>query len=208
MTRSDGSGVLLAVLLNPPRSTPGTRTRNAVERAGRVLGFESVKIANLCSVATPTVVELNKLGDSGRWHQAREQLTGALRDAEGLLAGWGVAGLSGGAQRARQAQVDWLYSRAREVGIETIWMVGGEPRHPSRWHQFVSDKYGRTSGGTFEERLEQVMVAMSIAAPNRSSSHAGQILQPARQPEPRRPRHGRADHHSYSPQARTALPAP
>lgn len=169
MTRSDGSGVLLAVLLNPPGSTSGTRTRNAVERAGRVLGFGSVKIANLCSVATSTVVELNMLGDGDCWHQAREELAGALRGAEGLLAGWGVAGISGGARRARQAQVDWLYSRAREAGIDTIWMVGGEPRHPSRWHQFVSDKYGRTSGGTFEERLGQVMVAMSIAAPNRSS---------------------------------------
>jgi hypothetical protein len=167
MTMSEGSGVLLAVLLNPPGSTSGTRTRNAVERSGRVLGFRSVKIANLCNVATPTVVELNTLGDGDCWHQAREQLTGALRGAEGLLAGWGVAGISGGARRARQAQVDWLYSRARETGIDTIWMVGGEPRHPSRWHQFVSDKYRRTSGGTFEERLGQVMVAMSIAAADR-----------------------------------------
>jgi hypothetical protein len=42
-------------------------------------------------------------------------------------------------------------------------MLGGEPRHPSRWHQYVSDKYGRTSGGTFEERIKQVLVAVPLA---------------------------------------------
>jgi hypothetical protein len=39
---------LLAVLLNPPRTTPGVRTRRAVERAGRVLGYDGVTIVNLC----------------------------------------------------------------------------------------------------------------------------------------------------------------
>lgn len=43
-------------------------------------------------------------------------------------------------------------------GINTVWSVGGQPRHPSRGHQFLSDKYGRTAGGTFEKRLSTVLV--------------------------------------------------
>lgn len=51
-----------------------------------------------------------------------------------------------------------------DQGITAFWMVGGEPRHPSRWHQFVSDKHGRTTGGTFEERLVQVLVEVPLPA--------------------------------------------
>lgn len=86
------------------------------------------------------------------------QLDVALEGATGMLAGWGVAGLSGQARRLMQAQVAWLAERSAALGIDTFWTVGGEARHPSRWHQYVSDKYGRTSGGTFEERLKQVLV--------------------------------------------------
>jgi hypothetical protein len=129
-----------------------------------VLGFESVKIANLCSLATPSVVELNALGNFEGWHEVRTELSQALDGAAGLLAGWGITGLTGDARRARQTQVNWLCSAALGTGIDTIWMVGGKPRHPSRWHQFVSDKYGRTTGGTFEERLAQVMVKECISA--------------------------------------------
>jgi hypothetical protein len=53
---------------------------------------------------------------------------------------------------------------AIRAGISNIWMVGGEPRHPSRWHQFVSDKYSRTTGGSFEERLDQVLESVPMSA--------------------------------------------
>src|SRR4051794_40950148 len=159
---TDSSGILLAVLLNPPGTTSGVRTRNAVASATRVLGYNTVKIANLCTVATPSVVELNDLEQCRGWTAARDELAKAVRSAEGLLAGWGVSGTTGDTRRAREDQVAWLYREAAAAGIEQVWMLGSEPRHPSRWHQWVSDRYGRTSGGTFEQRLAQVLKPVPI----------------------------------------------
>lgn len=158
---------LVAILLNPPSRTTGARSRNAVLRVASVLGHERVDVVNLCAEPTASVVELNDLRGDG-WKHARKQLSSALEDAEALLAGWGVAGLSGEARRSLDAQVDWLNERARQLGIKGIWMVGGEPRHPSRWHQYVADKYARTSGGSFEQRIKQVLVSVPIRARNES----------------------------------------
>lgn len=154
---------LVAVLLNPPATTAGTRSRNAVARAANVLGYDRAVVANLCAVATPSVVELNDQGREG-WDLARDELDAALVGADALLAGWGVAGLTGNAGRWLGAQVEWLSARAVGSGISRLWMVGGEPRHPSRWHQYVSDRYGRTGGGTFEERIAQVLVEVPVVS--------------------------------------------
>lgn len=119
-------------------------------------------MTNLCAVPTPSVVQLNTL-DRHAWDLARDELEEALTGANAVLAGWGVAGLTGEARRRMRAQVDWLAERAHDAGMASWWMVGGEPRHPSRWHQYVSDKYHRTAGGTFEERIAQALVAVPIA---------------------------------------------
>ena len=150
--------MLVAVLLNPPEHTSGIRSRNAVARAAAVLGHGEVRIVNLCSEPTASVAELHHV-DRVSWERARSELRGALTGAKAVLGAWGVAGP---ARRDLQAQIDWLYGQALQVGIERVWMVGGEPRHPSRWHQYVSDKYMRTTGGSFEERLAQVLVAVPI----------------------------------------------
>lgn len=165
---SNTAGTLLAVLLNPPGSTTGTRTRNAVRIASEVLGFGSVEIANLTSVATRTVLELNRLDSSG-WQDARAQLTAGLSRADALLGGWGTTGLSGAARDARTAQVEWFAGEARATGIDEIWTVGDRPRHPSRWHQYVSDKYGRTTGGSFPARLGQVLTRIPLGQAGYSS---------------------------------------
>jgi hypothetical protein len=153
--------VLVAVLLNPPEHTSGVRSRNAVARAATVLGHEEVRVVNLCAEPTASVIELHQV-DRVSWERARSQLGGALTGATAILGAWGVAGIAGPIRRDLQAQIDWLYGQALQVGIERVWMVGGEPRHPSRWHQYVADKYRRTTGGSFEERLAQVMVSVPI----------------------------------------------
>ena len=118
-------------------------------------------IVNLCAAPTQTVVQLNDLGRDA-WEEARGELDEALTGASAILAGWGVAGLTGDARQLMAAQVDWLADRAQDAGLNTFWMVGGKPRHPSRWHQYVSDKYGRTSGGSFDDRIRQVLVSAPI----------------------------------------------
>ena len=161
-------GTLVAVLLNPPGTTSGTLSRNAVERAAEALGYGDLAILNLCATATASVVELNGLWDTVGWMSARRELRAGMRTATGLFGAWGIAGLTGEARQARDEQIQWLYTEALGVGLSHVWMVGGEPRHPSRWHQYVSDKYGRTTGGTFGERLAQVIEAVEL--PSRASA--------------------------------------
>lgn len=158
-------GHLLAVLLNPPSASTGARSLGAVRRAAKVLGFEGFEVANLFSEPTPTVVELNLLtGHEDSRSQFQRRLGEQLRSAGGVLAAWGVAGASGKFRRERNERAAWLQKKALRLGHEHIWTVGGEPRHPSRWHQYVADKHGRTAGGTFEERLGEVLRAAPIRA--------------------------------------------
>lgn len=152
---------LLAVLLNPPACSSGVRTRNAVARAATVLGYDSVRLVNLCTIPTPSVVELNEVSEDG-WALAREELGAAALTSSAILAGWGVGGILGNARYAFFRQLNWFVTQAQKAGHRQLWTVGGEPRHPSRWHQYVSDKYARTSGGSFEHRLRQVLIAMPI----------------------------------------------
>ena len=128
-----------------------------------MLGYDGAVMVNLCAVATPSVLELNGQGREG-WDVARGELEAALVRADCLLAGWGVTRLTGEAGLWMRGQVEWLFERAVECGLSRLWMVGGEPRHPSRWHQYVSDKHGRTAGGTFEERIAQVLVGVPLAS--------------------------------------------
>jgi len=163
--------VLLAVLLNPPSSTTGVRTRNAVNLAGKVLGFQRTEIVNLVATATPTVLELNDQ-PLDAWLDARPHLSEGLRIASSLLAGWGTTGLSGAARAARANQVDWLLDEAADAGIDGLWTVGGRPRHPSRWHQYVSDRHGRTTDGSFAQRLGQVLTKLPLESARVSLSSA------------------------------------
>lgn len=149
------------VLMNPPSESSGRRTRNAVFVAGALLGYKNVKIVNLCRLPTKSVVELanSSLSD---WHRARPSVREALGNGSAVLTAWGVSPLRGAAQRHFLSQVDWLCLEAQKTGMDRIWTVGGSPRHPSRWHQFVADKHGRTDGGTFAQRLNQVLEEVSI----------------------------------------------
>lgn len=155
-----GDRLLVAILLNPPASSSGTRTTSAVCRAARVLGYQRFEIANLISVPTRSLTDLNALGSKAWWLDARTSLSMAIARADGLLGGWGVGGMSGAMRKDRAEQTSWLLRTAAEAGHEYIWMLGGEPRHPSRWHQFLSDKHGRAAGGTAEQRLAQLLLTV------------------------------------------------
>jgi hypothetical protein len=100
--------------------------------------------------------------EKAAWTAARRDLILALDGADAILAGWGVSGLTGDARRLLDEQVGWLQARAQQSGIDGFWMVGGQPRHPSRWHQYVSDKYGRTSGGPFDARIAQALTFVRL----------------------------------------------
>lgn len=155
------NGRLTAVLLNPPTSTSGVRSRNAVHRAAVVLGYGSVEIVNLCSLPTRSVIDLDEQEDQ-YWAAARPDILQALERSCSMLGAWGIAGLTGATRALRDRQVEWLYATAVDRGLTAIWMVGAKPRHPSRWHQYLSDKYGRTSGGSSAERLKEALVSVAL----------------------------------------------
>lgn len=152
-----------ALLLNPP-ITDGRRTRANLEVAARILGCSRVEIANLFSVPTQDVTSMNPVAkDSEGWLAAHGDLSRVIASADVLLGGWGVRGLSGSAARQRRTQILFVGNQAGIYGRTHLWTVGGQPRHPSRWHQFVSDRYGRTPGGLFDERLKYALQETAIA---------------------------------------------
>lgn len=163
VTNDASSGHLLAVLLNPPSASSGALSIGAVRRATAVLGYDGFEITNLFGEPTPTVIELNLLTIDGySWCDRQRVLLQKLHAATSVLAAWGVAGASGELRRQRDQRAAWLMSEAARCGHSCVWMVGGEPRHPSRWHQYVADKHGRTTGGTLEERLAEVLVRVPV----------------------------------------------
>jgi hypothetical protein len=155
-------GALVAVLASPP-TTSGRRTLAQISVAADLLGCESVTIANVFGLPTPTVVEISEGGSvSEGWALARHGLAAALESADVLLAAWGVSRPVGPARVMWDEQVAWFAVRARERGLADAWTVG-DARHPSRWHQYVSDRHGRAGGGGHRERLDRVLVLRPLA---------------------------------------------
>lgn len=150
------------MLLSPPL-TSGTRTLRAVEKAAQVLGFESYSVANLTTIATRNSGDLASTEVSeAAWVGSRAQICCNLKDCTELLFAWGVLRHLGAARTNARAQIDWVLGWALATGYRGAWSVGLDIRHPSRWHQYISDKHGRTDGGESDERLRQVLVYREI----------------------------------------------
>lgn len=131
--------------------------------AARIIGCTDLVIVNLFSIPTPSVTEINSVGvEWAAWLAARDGLETGIAGADEILAVWGVGGLTGVVGANRQHQISWLLDQLVRAGHTAVWTVNGEARHPSRWHQYVSDKHGRTSGGDLEDRLRQVLRQVPI----------------------------------------------
>jgi len=169
-------GTLCAVLATPP-TTSGVRTVNALNLAKNLLGFDRLAVVNLLDVPSRDMRAMAAAGvDHDAWARSRARLESALVEADALLAGWGVRPLTGHAEWYRTEQLAWLRCRARHHGHSEVWAIGAQPRHPSRWHQYVSDRHGRTGEGTTAERLRTVLVRVDL-----------EVLCPPRRSTPARP---------------------
>lgn len=150
------------ILINSP-IRGGARTLNKVASASRLIGCNRYFVGNLFSVPTPGVLDINLQGaEWDAWEDARNGLDEVIGKADELLVAWGLTSLRGMACVNFRRQVNWVLDRVNAVGLPDPWMVGSEPRHPSRWHQYVSDKYARTPGGDFDQRLDEVLVTRSV----------------------------------------------
>lgn len=147
---------LVAILLNPPSGTGRSTTRHLAV-AAHILGNMELAVVNLFATATKSIVEVNDVGRAPEgWLAARPGIRSAIGAADEVLVGWGIGGIHGAARQCMRRQIDWLINALPER-LDAVWTIGGEPRHPSRWHQYVSDKHGRTEGGSFEQRLRAVL---------------------------------------------------
>jgi hypothetical protein len=139
------TGILCALLACPP-TTSGTRTVNALAVASRCLQLPTVSIANLLCVPARDTSAMSKAGiRAAAWDESRAELASAVGQAEVLIAAWGVGPLTGPARQHQRVQIAWLMQTAQASGHAYVWTMGGQPRHPSRWHQFASDRHGRTA---------------------------------------------------------------
>ena len=159
------TGGLGAILINPP-ATSGGRTLRHLGAAGRALGHAHVVVANLCAMPTRDVNELERVATDPRiWHSARPELERVIMQSDVLIAGWGVKSWSGPSAVHFRDQLELRAGSGHEMpGKNEIWTLGGEPRHPSRWHQYVSERYGRATGETLAARLSSVLEAVPLDA--------------------------------------------
>jgi hypothetical protein len=150
---------LLVVLASPPASSSGARTLRRLEFLSEVLVGAELTTTNLCSTPSSDIPALSEVAATAEpWLSSRDDLSGHLGRCDEFLAAWGLPTLTGPARLHRREQIAWLETEARRAGHLTAWTVAGQARHPSRWHQYVSDKHGRTSGGTFADRLREVLL--------------------------------------------------
>jgi Protein of unknown function (DUF1643) len=158
----DGRRMMGAILLNPPTGS-GERSVRHVAAAAKTLGASEFEIANLFATSTRNHREMSAAGSDARgWAVARVALERTLERSDLILLAYGVTSPTGQARQHFENQTGWLRQRLLDFGHVTYWRVGDGPRHPSRWHQFVSDKYQRTSGGSLAERLSMVLVEADV----------------------------------------------
>lgn len=151
------SVTVVAVLASPP-TTSGARTTAKAQQAVELLGGRRLLVVNLFDFPVADLSALSLRGSSAAgWLAGRPKVVDALQEADLLLAAWGLHPLHGPARVLRAQQLSWLQEEAQAHGHSSAWCVGGQPRHPSRWHQYVSDRYGRTAGGSSSHRLRQVL---------------------------------------------------
>lgn len=140
---------LSAILATPPL-TSGGRTLARVEMARQVLGAERSIVANLYDVPTRDIGELATKGhDPAQWRRSRTALKQAVDLADVVMLAYGVSRPPAPVRSYHDEQVEWLNELFDRRSVPVL-MVGGRPRHPSRWQRWTSRAH---PGRPFREAL-------------------------------------------------------
>jgi hypothetical protein len=144
---------LFVVGLNPPE-TSGSRTLARTELARQLLGLDAVDLGNLFALRTRSAVELPDVAcQQDGWLSARAGLIDGLSRADGVLLGYGVQAPTGVAGDHFRSQVIWLEFALRSIELP-VWLVGGAPRHPSRWQRYT---HRMTPDKPFRDALREAL---------------------------------------------------
>jgi hypothetical protein len=153
-----------AILINPPVGN-GARTLSNLGVAARPLKCSELRVGNLFHIATANSSAIGFVGwEWDIWLPARENIVSVLAESDEILFAWGVSKLRAPVSEHFDRQVRWVSREAARCSHRSAWIVGDGPRHPSRWHQFVSDRRQRTNGRSFEERLLAVLDSIPIGS--------------------------------------------
>lgn len=171
-----------AILLNPATEANGvSRTHLVLEEVRTAKTWGTLEIANLVEIPTRNSKELEQVATSAQlFLGARDRLETVLARSDILVFAWGVAPLRGPAGKYVRNQVSWVISRALHHGHTHAWLMGGHPRHPSRWRQYVGPQRGLFDGVTTVDRLIQGLewCTVETAGPrgNEPSETPGNLL--------------------------------
>jgi hypothetical protein len=109
--------------------------------AAALIGCSDYQVANIFAEPTSDVLAITAAGaTSEHWMAAREALEPLIEKADNVLFAWGKTEPKGPAREFHRAQIEWLISQTSQVDA-AIWMVGAEPRHPSRWQRYTSREH-------------------------------------------------------------------
>jgi hypothetical protein len=139
---------MMVLCLNPPRDTSGNRTASNVGRLAAALDVHETRLLNLCSCPSRSFVDFVSVGARpGSWLDSRIDLERNLADFDSrsdlVVAAWGRSRFSGPTRTHLAAQIDWVMALLESLGCSEVLTFGDSARHPSRWHQYVSDKHDR-----------------------------------------------------------------
>lgn len=134
--------------LNPPQETSGNRTFSNVGRLAAALNVSETRLLNLCSRPSTSFVDFASVAATpDAWLDSRIDLERDLADfnprSDIVVAAWGRSSFSGPTRTHLAAQIDWVMSILEGLGCAEVLTFGDSARHPSRWHQYVSDKQNR-----------------------------------------------------------------
>ncbi|MBS3179178.1 MULTISPECIES: hypothetical protein [unclassified Pseudoclavibacter] len=145
---------LLAILHSLPPGT-GVRTLQRVDIAQQVLGCATSAIVNVYPAVLPNTKALSVELSTEVFDQGRELIRRELdrEETSDVLLAYGVQLPTGANRLVFRAQLDWIAAELEKSNLR-VWLFGGRPSHPSRWHRQVSrERPGSTVEATAAEFL-------------------------------------------------------
>lgn len=162
---------LLAVLASPPSGTSGQRTLARVSMAAALIGCSDYQVANVFAEPTADVLAITAAGTTSKhWMTAREALEPLIEKADNVLFAWGKTEPAGPAREFHRAQIEWLICQTSQAAA-AVWMVGAEPRHPSRWQRYTSREHPQLPFPEALDRALRVASATELETRMRRKGH-------------------------------------
>ena len=171
-----------AIFLNPVREANRvSRTHLVLEDVRFANTWGTLEVANFVGTPTRDSKEFEQAATSVQlFLDVRDHLETVLASSDTLVFVWDVTPLRGPAGRYVCGHANWVVSRVLHHGHTHALAMGGRPRHPSRWCQYVGPWRGlfddTTTVDRFIQRLRRCSVEIALPCPRELSEAAGNLL--------------------------------